>query len=116
MDDLQAGGAPVAIGGQLQVTREIHLDAVALPNRHGREQVQKPIEDARARLRDAGADALAIRVEGGRVEADAALPLREAGDGPERERHAEDLRVVPIHLIAQAEIADLVEAVEPDRG
>ena len=62
------------------------------------------------------ADALAIGVERRGVEADAALPLREAGDGPEGERHAEDLRVVPIHLIAQAEIADLVEAVERGRG
>ena len=48
----------------------------------------------------------------GGVEPDGALRLREAGDRPERERHAKDLRVVPIDLIAQAEIADLVEAVE----
>ena len=85
---------------------------MALPNRDGREEVQKAIEDARARLRDAGGRALAIRVERRGVEADAALPLREAGDGPEGERDAEDLRVVAIDLIAQAEIADLIQAVE----
>ena len=85
---------------------------MALPNRDRREEVQKPIEHARARLRDAGRGALAIRVDGRGVEADAALPLREAGDRAEGERHAEDLRVVPIDLVAQAEVADLVEAVE----
>jgi hypothetical protein len=40
------------------------------------------------------------------------LGLREAGDRADRERDTEDLGVVPIDLILETKIADLVQAVE----
>ena len=51
-------------------------------------------------------------VHGRRIETDVALGLRQAGDGADRERHAEDLGVVAVDLILQAEVADLIQTVE----
>ena len=115
MDDLQSR-ARLAIGRQVEVTCEYTL--MRCPSRIVTvgSRLRNRSRTRVARLRDAGGDALAIGVEGGRVEPDAGLPLREAGDRPERERHPKDLRVVPIDLIAQAEVADLVEAVKLVQG
>ena len=76
------------------------------------QEVEEAIENACAGLRDVGRRALAVRVERGRVEADGALRLREAGNGADGEGHAEDLRVVAVDLILQPEVADLVEPVK----
>ena len=48
--------------GRARVGRQIHLQAVALPDGHGRELVQKPVENAHRGLRHAAADALAVGV------------------------------------------------------
>jgi hypothetical protein len=50
---------------------------------------------------------LAIDIQACRIEADAALRLREASDRAEGERDAEDLGVVAVDLILEPEIADL---------
>ena len=90
---------------------------MAFPNRDGREAVEEAVENPRAGLRDVGGDALAVRVERGRVKAHGALGLRKAGNRADGEGDPKDLRVVTVDLILEPEVADLVEplkAVEID--
>src|ERR1700733_15824256 len=99
--------ARLTIGGQLEVIREVDLDAVTLANRDGRQDVEEAIENPRTGLRDVRRRALAVRIERGRIQSSGALRLGEAGDRADREGHAEDLGVVMVDLILEPEVADL---------
>src|ERR1700682_6144305 len=103
------------ISRQLEVVREVDLDAMALANGDRGQAVQKPVENVRAGLGQVARGALSIGVERGDVIAPGAhrgVAMRKPGNGPHRERGPEDLRVVAVHLIAQAGLSYLIEAMK----
>ena len=48
----------------------------------------------------------------GRVEPASRAALRQPGERADRQRRAEDLQVVPIDLVLEARLADLIQALE----
>ena len=102
------------IRGKLQVARHVHLHPVSLANRDGWQTIQEPAHDLKACLRRgvraAGDDdrpvTRSIR------KASSANPLRQAADKTHRSGSSERGPVVVVDLVAQARVADLIEAQE----
>ena len=88
------------IGRKKQVIGQIHLHAVAFPDRDGGKNVQIAVENMRGRLRQAGSDPLAVGVGRGLADPYSGIGLAESRDQPQRDRDAEDFEVMVIHLIA----------------
>src|SRR5262245_41995491 len=78
------------------------------------QHIEKSIEDAASRTRQAPAEPLAVRVTEAVlwVGATARLELRKARDCTDGQRRAEDLEVVPIDLVLQAGITRLIQTDE----
>ena len=87
---------------------------MAFTDGDARKDVEKPIQDAPARCREACAHALTERI-GKTVLGAGCAPggvLRKSGEAAERDGRTENLQVMTIDLILQAGIAALVETGE----
>ena len=102
---LQRFVGPPRVRRQVEFARHVDLDAMPFADGDGGQEIEEPVEDAGAGLPEAGRHTLPIPVVRRGLEAGGRVALRETRQQAQRDRGAEHLPVVTVHLIVQAQVA-----------
>ncbi len=102
----------VFVCGQQHVLGDVDLDAVALKDGVGGQDIDEAVEHVRARLREAGCDALTVGVRAALVIAAVRCGLGSASDDAESNGCSEDFEIVVVDLAFDTRFPGLIETLE----
>ena len=102
----------VEVIGQGEIAREIDFDAVAFPDSHCGQDVEKLVEDLCGGLRCTLRESLAHAVGGGHDKRTRGVGFRHGSESANGQRDSEDAEIVVVDLVSETGVTDLVEAFE----